>query len=223
MSFLSTWAGFLPDFLDGLRVTLELTGVSLLIGLPLGAVLGLASTSPNRSVRWPVIVIVEIGRGVPGLIMLYFVYYGLPQAHLTLSSFMSAATALGFTTGAYMAEIFRAGINAVPRGQWEASQALGLSRWNELRLVVLPQAIRTVIPPIVGFSILLYQATSLAFAVSVSELLSRAYNAASITYQFSAALTLAGLIYAIISLFAVSLLRIRRRERLAPINRAAQV
>lgn len=210
---LQLWQGYLPSFLDGLRVTMELTGTSLLIGLPLGVVLALASTASKRVIRWTFIAVVEIGRGAPALIVLYFVYYGLPQLHLTWSSFISAMIALGFETGAYTAEIFRAGINAVPAGQREASQALGLSRSKELRLIVLPQALRLVVPPVVGFSILLFQTTSLAYAVSVPELLSRAYNEASITYQFTATLTLAGVMYAVISLAAVALLKFRWPHR----------
>lgn len=213
MPILTQWLSYLPGFLQGLKVTLELTGTSLLVGLPLGLMLALACSSSRRLVSWSVIGIVEIGRGAPALVVLYFVYYGLPQLHLTWSSFVSATIALGFTTGAYTAEIFRAGINAIPAGQREACQALGLSHGKELRLVVLPQAVRIVIPPIVGFAILLYQATSLAFAVSVPELLSQAYNKATITYQFTATLTLAGMIYAVISISAIALLRLRWPRR----------
>lgn len=221
MSTLREWQHYLPDFLRGLEVTLKLTGSSLLIGLPLGLLLALAMTARRRTVRWPVIMVVEIGRGAPALVVLYFVYYGLPQLHLTWSSFACAAIALGFTTGAYTADIFRAGINSIAPGQREACQALGLSHPQELRLVVLPQAIKVVIPPLVGFAILLYQGTSLAFAVSVPELLSRAYNEASITYQFTATLTLAGVIYAVISLAAVALLRLRWPRRAAGASEAA--
>lgn len=206
---MSDWGTYLPDFLKGLKITLELTGASLLFGLPLGVLLALASTSTQQLIKWLAIALVEIGRGAPGLIMLYLVYYGLPQMNLVLSGFISAVIAFGLTTAAYSAEIFRAGIGAVPAGQREASRALGLSRTKELRLVVLPQAIKIVIPPIVGFSILVYQGTSLAFAISVPELLSRAYNTATITYQFTAALTLAGVMYALLSLVAVALLRLR--------------
>lgn len=227
MSILSEWASFLPNFLGGLAVTLELTGASLLVGLTLGVILAILASSMMRPVRWATIALIEIGRGTPGLIMLYLVYYGLPQLHLTLGNFIAATVGLGITTGAYTSEIFRAGINAVPDGQREASRALGLSAGKELRLVVLPQAIKLVMPPVVGFSILLYQGTSLAFAISTPELLSRAYNDATISYQFTAALTLAGVMYAIISLVAVALLRVRRPawtvRRTAPVNDVAQI
>lgn len=221
MSMLHEWQEYLPDFLAGLKVTLTLTGVSLFAGLPLGLLMALAMTSHHRVIRWPAILLVEVGRGAPALVVLYFVYYGLPQLDLTWSSFVCATIALGFTTAAYTADIFRAGINSIPVGHREACQALGLSHAKEMRLVVLPQAIKVVIPPLVGFCILLYQGTSLAFAVSVPELLSRAYSQASITYQFTATLTLAGLVYAAISLLAVALMRVRwprRASALTPVT-----
>lgn len=223
MGFLAQWGHYLPTFLSGLRVTLELTGTSLLIGLALGVFLAVLSFTPQRPLRWTIIALVELGRGIPALILLYLVYYGLPQLHLTWSSFVSAAVALGFATGAYTSEIFRAGINSVPTGQREASRAIGLSHLQELRLVVLPQAIRTVLPPLVGFSIILFQATSLAFAVSVPELLSRAYNTATITYQYMSALSFAGLLYTAISLMAVFLLRLRTGPRTEALLSTTQV
>ncbi len=209
MAIFSHWGTYLPDFLPGLKITLELTASALAIGLPLGVLLALGCMSKSFPVRYFFIAIVEIGRGAPGLIVLYLVYYGLPQIHLVWSSFISATLGLSLSAGAYTAEIFRAGINAVPAGQREASRALGLSSSKEFRLIVLPQAIKIVIPALVGFSILLYQGTSLAFAIAVPELLSHAYQEATITYQFTATLTLAGAIYAVISLGAVSLLRFR--------------
>nr|WP_275940986.1 amino acid ABC transporter permease [Nocardioides zeae] len=199
--------------MPGLWVTIKLTLLALGLGLPCGVVLAGLSAAPSRWVRWPVIVVVEIGRGVPGLIVLYLVYRGLPQVDVVLSAFLSAGVGLAFSTAAYTAEIIRAGIAAVPVGHREAARALSLSPLQEFRLVVLPQALRTVIAPLVGFSIILYQGTSLAYAISVPELLSRAYNAASITFQFGAALTLAGAMYAVVSLTATALAGARSRER----------
>jgi polar amino acid transport system permease protein len=209
----AAWASYLPDFLAGLLVSLQLTGAALAIGLPAGLLLALASASPAAPLRWTSIAVIEVGRGSPGLIVLYLVYYGLPQLGLTWSSFASASLALGFSTAAYSAEVFRGGINAVPAGQREASRALGLGRGAELRFVVLPQAVRAVVPPLVGVAILLFQGTSLAFAIAVPELLSRAYNTATITYRFVATLGLAGVLYAVVALLAVALLRLRRPRR----------
>ncbi|WSQ15769.1 amino acid ABC transporter permease [Streptomyces sp. NBC_01231] len=202
---MSSWHDLFPQFLPGLWVTLKLTLGGLIFGLPLGVVLAVVTSSSWRLAKWVGIGFVELGRGTPGLIVLYLVYYGLPQAGLTLRDITAATVALSFTTCAYTSEIFRAGLVAVPQGQREASRALGLTPWKELRLVVLPQALRIVISPLIGWAIILYQGTSLAFAISVPELLSRAYNAGSITFQYGSALALAGLMYAVVSLSATGL------------------
>jgi polar amino acid transport system permease protein len=210
---MNEWVRFIPEFLPGLAVTIELTFLALVFGLPVGVLLAVLSAAPQRAVRWLAIVAVETGRGVPGLIVLYLVYRGLPQIDVVLSAFVSAVAGLAFSTAAYSAEIIRSGIAAVPHGYREAAQALSLSPWQEFRLVVLPQALKTVTPPLVGFAITLYQGTSLAYAISVPELLSKAYNAASVTYQFTAALTLAGAMYAVISLSVTALAGARFRGR----------
>jgi polar amino acid transport system permease protein len=209
MDLLRQWQEFFPEFLPGLWLTLRLTVATLALGYPLGAALAVAVSSSRRAIRWPSIALVELGRGAPGLIVLYLVYYGLPQVGLTLTNFLAATVALGISTAAYSSEIFRAGLLAVPAGQREASKALGLKPFKEFRLVVLPQALKFVVPPLIGFAVLVYQATSLTFAISTPELLSRAYNTASITFQFTAALTLAGVMYAVISLLAIALVRNR--------------
>lgn len=211
--FFAEWARMLPDLLVGLAVSVQLTVLGLLIGLPLGVVLAAGNGSRSAFVRWPIIVLVELGRGAPALILLYIVYYGLPQANILLSAFPSAVATMAIVTGAYSAEVFRAGLEAVPVGQREASRALGLSAFNEFRLVVLPQAVKIVIPPLIGLSIIVFQGTSLAYAISVRELLSRAYNAGTVTFDFLPPLTLAGLIYAVVSLSAIVLLRSRRPRR----------
>jgi len=224
---LAEWAGLLPQLMPGLVFTLELTALSLLFGLPLGVVLATGTMAPARAVRWPVIVLVEIGRGAPALILLYLVYNGLPQIGLLLSSFPAAVIAITITTGAYSSEVFRAGLQAVPKGQREASRALGLSTWNEFRLVVLPQAVRIVIPPIIGLAIIVFQGTSLAYAISVPELLSRAYNIGTITFQFMPPLSLAGIVYAVVSLIGVALLQLpqlrRRRGRIRALSRGIPI
>jgi polar amino acid transport system permease protein len=197
---ISDWPTFFPEFLPGLWVTLRLTLCALLIGLPLGAFFAVLSDSPFKPVRVSTITVVELGRGTPGLIVLYIAYFGMPQVGVVLSAFVAAAVGLGFTTAAYTSEIIRAGIRSIPAGQREAGAALSLTQWQELRLVVLPQALRKVIPPLIGFGILLFQGTSLAYAISVPELLSKAYNIATLTYQFTSALLLAGFMYSVITL-----------------------
>lgn len=198
MSVLSAWAEWIPELLPGLLVSIEITMLSLIFGLPAGVLLALGVISTSRMVRALSLGVVELGRGIPALVLLYLIYFGFPRIDLTMSAFVSAVLALATSTGAYTSEIFRAGIGAVPHGQIEASDALGLGFATRLRRVVLPQAIRHVIPPLIGWSIILFQGTSLAYAIGVSELTSRAYNIGTVTFRFWDVLILAGLMYAVI-------------------------
>jgi polar amino acid transport system permease protein len=199
-SLVSDWPEYFTDLLPGLWMSIRLTAASLAVGMPLGLVFALLVSSSNRPLRWTTVVLVELGRGAPALILLYLVYFGMPDVGLTLSGFLATTVALGYATGAYTSEIFRAGLLAVPSGQHEAATALGLPHNKHLRYVVLPQALRIVVPPLIGFGIIVFQGTSLAFAISVPELLSRAYNIATVTFQYMSVLVLAGLMYAAVSL-----------------------
>lgn len=208
---LHEWWQQLPTLLGGLGTSLLLTLISLTAGIPLAVGLALWSSAPSRAVRYLGIALVEAGRGTPALVLLQIAYFGLPQVDITLESFTAAAAGLAIVAGAYMSEIIRAGLDAVPIGQREAARAAGLTRRDELWWVVLPQAFRIAIPPLLGFSIVMFQATSLAFSVSVSELLSKAYRLGSERFVFLEALTLAGLIYAAIVIPASA--GVRRLER----------
>jgi polar amino acid transport system permease protein len=192
------WLEWLPPLLDGLKLSVEVTAACLVLGIPLGLLLALGVQSKNRIVRTIALVVVEIGRGAPALILLQFAYFGLPNAGLALSSFASATVALAWTTGAYTSEIIRAGLDAVPHGQKEAAAAIGLSGLDALRYVILPQGLRVSVPPLFGFSILMLQASSLCFAIALPELVSQAYVIGSNTFRYMSILVLAGLLYAII-------------------------
>lgn len=216
-SIVSRWPEWIGDLLLGLLQSIELTLAVVAIGLPLGLLLAVAITVGPRPVRWLAIGVVEIARGIPALVVLYLVYFGLPQVQLTLQAFVAASIALGFTMSGYTTEIFRAGIAAVPHGQYEAARAVGLSRRDELRHVVLPQAVRIVIPPILGYVVLFFQATSLAFTVAIPELLSRAYTIGSTTFQYLSVLILAALLYAAVAIPSSQLIDFleRRHDRAA--------
>lgn len=195
---LAEWPSWLQDLLPGLWVSLKLVATLVAIGAPLALVLALALRSRFKPVNLMAVVIVEIGRGVPALVLLYLIYFGLPQQDIELSAFLSAALALGLNFAAYTSEVFRSGLDAVPEGQVEAAQALGLSRAVTFRKVVMPQAVRIVIPPLIGWLIIYFQATSLAFTIAVPELMSSAYTIATVTFQYLAVFILAALIYAAI-------------------------
>lgn len=196
-----------PEFLPGLGISLLVTIASLILGLPLGILLALGSLFASTPLKFVCIGLVELGRGVPGLIMLYLVYFGLPQLGIVMDALPAAMISLALMTGAYTAEIFVAGFRAVPQGQWEACGTLALSYWKSLRLVILPQAIKIVVPPLIGWSIMLFQATSLAYAISVPELMSGAYNYASVTFEYALAFTLAGSMYLAVTLLGFWLFR----------------
>ncbi len=137
--------------------------------------------------------------------LLQFIYFGLPTTGLTLSSYVAAVVALAWNTGAYTSEIIRASLQAVPQGQREAAVALGLNRLDELRYVLVPQGLRVAIPALLGFSILIFQGTSLCFAIALPELVSRAYEIGSTTFRYFPALFSAGVLYASISIPAALL------------------
>ncbi len=216
-SLLHDWPHWFVTLLPGLWVSLELTFASLAIGLPLGLILALIVGSPRTSMRVVGLIIVEAGRGTPALMLLYLAYFGLPQAHVTLPQFAAASLALGASAAAYSSEIFRAGLQAIPRGQREAARAVGLGPWEELRLVVLPQAVRLVIPPVLGYAIIVFQGTSLAFVIGMPELLSVGYGIGTITFEMLSVLLLVGLLYASITIPASQL--VAWVERRAPVRR----
>lgn len=211
MSLLADWWEWLPSLLRGLLLSLEIAAVSIVTGVVVGMGLALAVSAQNRLLRAVAVVVVEVGRGTPALVVLQLVYFGLPSAGLTLASFAAACLALGLTTAAYTSEILRAGLQAVPQGEVEASQALGMGRRDTLRYVVAPQGVRIAVPALMGFSILIFQGTSLAFTISVTELLSRAYSIGSATFDYLSVIALAGLLYLAVTLPAGWF--VRRAER----------
>ena len=189
---------WLPDLTGGLTISAIVTAGSLLLGIPLGLLLALGVQANSRLLRGFCLVMVEIGRGTPALVLLQFIYFGLPSAGMTLTSYSAAIVALACNTGAYTSEIIRAGLQSVPHGQREAAVAIGLSRLDELRYVVLPQGLRVAVPALLGFSILIFQGTSLCFVIALPELLSRAYEIGSTTFEYFPALLLAAFLYAVI-------------------------
>jgi len=193
---LAFWGAYLPQIMDGLGVSLKVTGASLAIGIPLGLALALLVQAKSRVLRWACLAVVEVGRGAPALILLQFAYFGLPNVGLSLTSFAAAVAALSWSTAAYTSEIIRAGLQAVPRGQVEAADALGFTFADQLRFVVIPQGLRVAAPALLGFAILMLQASSLAFTIALPELLSQAYMIGTATFRYMTILCLAGLVYA---------------------------
>ncbi|PWC46297.1 amino acid ABC transporter permease [Azospirillum sp. TSA6c] len=167
----------LPLLLMGLGTTLSLGILSILLGLIGGLILALLRLygPPALSGLW--VLYIDLFRAIPILVLLVIVYYALPFVGIRLSPFASATTALSLVSAAYSAEILRAGIQAIPRGQFEASQALGLSYWSMMGDIVLPQAVRIVIPPMTSNCINVMKDTALASVVAMPDLLKQATQA----------------------------------------------
>jgi len=195
MALLSDWIDWSAQLFQGLLVSLQLVGLALACGLPLGLMLALIASSKHAAIRSAAIAVVEIGRGAPALVVLQMVYYGLPTSGMTVSAFASGAIALALTTGAYTSEILRAGLNAVPRREIEAGWALGMTHRDVMRFVVIPQGVLFAIPALMGFAILVFQATALTFTIAIPELLARAYRVGAATYLYLDVLILAGMFY----------------------------
>ncbi|MFN3276872.1 MAG: amino acid ABC transporter permease [Paracoccus hibiscisoli] len=166
-----------PMLLQGLWITLQLGAASIVAGLVLGLGLAMARLYGPAPVRFVTRLYIDIFRSIPLLVLLIIVYYALPFVGLRLSPFLSAMSALTLVSGAYTAEIFRAGIEAIPRGQFEASAALGLNGRQTMADVILPQAVRIVIPPLTNNSINVVKDTALASVVAMPDLLKQATQA----------------------------------------------
>lgn len=196
---------WMPDLLGGLSISLQVTALSLLLGIPFGLLLALGVLARSKTLRIASLFLVEVGRGAPALVLLQFIYFGLPSAGLTIESFAAAVIALAWNTGAYTSEIIRASLQSIAHGQREAAEALGLNRTDELRYVLLPQGLRVALPALLGFAILIFQGTSLCFTIALPELVSRAYEIGSTTFRYFPALLCAGALYACISIPAALL------------------
>ena len=207
-----TWRAAGPSLLAGLVTSVKLTALSLALGYPLALLLAVVVMSHRRAVRTFALVVIEIGRGAPLLVVLELLYYGLPSVNITLTALVTAVAALALQVGTYGSEIFRASLEAVPVGQHEAADAVGLSRFASFRHVVLPQAIRIAVPPLMNIAIAIFLATSLAFVITVPELMSKAYEYGSKTFEYLNVFILAGILYVAVTLPASAAVAIMERR-----------
>ena len=205
-----------PMLWRGLVTTLLLSALVIPLGLLAGLVLALLSRSSSRTLRAAVIVWTDLFRAFPPLVLLILLYGGLPFAGLELSGVTCMAIAFFLNTGSYYGEVIRAGIESMPPGQSEAARSLGLGAWITLRKIILPQALRRVLPDLVSNTLEVVKLTSLASVVAVPELLYQARQAQSLTYNpspiFAAAVLYAMALWPIVKL-------LRRLEQRAVLSR----
>jgi len=174
-----------PILWQGLRATLLLSLLVVPLGLLGGIILAVFSTLPHAWLRWPLRVWVDTFRALPPLVLLIFIFAGLPFLGLEISAWSAVAIGFFLNTGAYYGEILRAGIESVPRGQVEAARSTGLTAAQTMRFIVLPQAVRNVLPDLISNTLEVVKLTSIASVVALPELLFQARQAQSVTYNAS--------------------------------------
>ncbi len=205
---------WLPKLGEGLVVTLEITGLCIAIGIVLGLVLAILRVYGRGPLYWLSSLYVQFFRGTPLLVQLLMIYYGLPSWGIVLSPFLSGVIALGLNTAAYQAEYFRGAIQAIPRGQMLAARSLGMKRAQAIRYIILPQALRLVIPPWSNELILMLKYSSIVYMVTVMDLMGAAKTIAARTFRYFEVFILVALIYlAIVFLLSWLLRRLEERVR----------
>jgi polar amino acid transport system permease protein len=207
------WWTYYPVILAGLWMTIFLTITSMALALVVG--LGIAMAKLNRHrwyFYWPAQAFVEIERDTPLLLQLFFLYFVLPLAGIRIDPIPTGILGLGLNTGAYLSEVIRAGIEAVPKGQLEASRAIGLTYRQTMRIVVLPQALRIVIPPIGNYFVSLFKDTALVSTISIQELLFTTRLVAAQNFRYFEVFTIALILYFIVSFPAAYAVRSLERR-----------
>jgi polar amino acid transport system permease protein len=192
----------LPQLLEGFAVTVEASLLGFLLASVAGLLLAIARRSSRIWIRHPVIGVLEFVRSTPFLVQLFFVFFILPQYGITFRPFTIGIIALGIHYSTYTAEVYRAGIEGVAKGQWEAAIALNYGFWDRWRRIILPQAIPPMVPVLGNYLITIFKETPLLSAITVVEVMHVARLIGAETYQFLEPMTLVGLLMLAISLVA---------------------
>ncbi len=210
----------LPRLLDAFTVTLAAVAGGMALALTAGLLLTLARRSAFRLLALPSGALVQFVRSTPLLMQLYFLYYVLlDDLGLKWSPLITGIIGLGLYYASYLSEVYRAGIEGVPRGQWDAARALGLSRWGTYRHVILPQAITSMLPAIGNYLIAMFKDTPLLSAITVMEVLRQAKLIGKETFRYLEPITLVGLLYLTASMLCGLFVR-RLESRLGAAGRS---
>ncbi|NEX45598.1 ectoine/hydroxyectoine ABC transporter permease subunit EhuD [Pseudotabrizicola algicola] len=196
-----------PVLLEGLKLTLLITLLSAIVAAVLGLVFAVARRAQSPWVARPVTFLVEFIRGTPLLVQLYFIFYVLPGAGILLPPLVAGVIGMGLHYATYTAEVYRAGIENVARGQWEAARATNLTTRQTWAHVILPQAVPPMIPALANYLIALFKETPLLSAITVLEMMNQAKLVANSSYRYIEPMTLVGVFFLAMSLVSVVLLR----------------
>ena len=199
---------FLPLFLQGLLITIGFAIVTVILGVLIGIPLALLRLSPKKWMSAPASAYIEVIRGTPLLLQLYIIAYGIPIAfNVTIPLVLAGILALAINSSAYVAEIIRAGIQAVDKGQLEASRSLGLSYWQSMRLIIIPQAVKNVLPAIGNEFVTIVKESSIVSIIGIMDLMHVADMIKTQTFRIFEALLMAAFLYFIVTFSISKLLR----------------
>lgn len=214
MSFIEIIQTSWNYMLEGIWITLFLTLISITIGLFLGILLALGKTYGNKVVSGICSTYIEIIRGTPLLVQLFILYYSLPVIGIRLSPLLASITAFFLNSAAYQAEYLRGSINSVSSGQMQAALSIGMTKWQSIRLIILPQALRRFIPSWTNEFIYLLKYSSLSYIVGAPEIMAQAKYVASRNFEFFKVYLFAAIIYLVLVLMFSELFRyIEKRFR----------
>lgn len=195
IEFVNFFLKYFPDLYQGALITIKITAVGLGLGFVLGLPAALLRVYGGKYFRWLAVAYVELFRGTPVLVQLFVIYFGLPDLGITFSRLTAAYIALGLNSGAYQAEYFRGAIQAIGSGQMMAARSLGMNRLRAIRYIILPQALRLVIPSWTNEPISLMKASSVAFLIAVPDLMTKGKLVAARTYDPIASYLCVAIIY----------------------------
>lgn len=212
MSNFNDLVALLPALLEGASVTVAVSVASYLLALCLGLLLGLARTSRFVLVRGAAGAYVQFMRGTPLLLQLFFIYYVLPYGGLILTPFQAGVLGLTLNYAAYMAEVFRSGIAAVPKGQFEAGASLALTNYQLMRYVVIPQALKIVVPPIGNFFVAIFKDSALVSVITMKDLMFTGQILAASTFMHFQIFAMVAVIYLILSYPAAKAVELLERS-----------
>jgi polar amino acid transport system permease protein len=197
----------MPTLIEGVKITILATILGSILAAIIGLGIALLRRSPNWFVSRPVGFVAEFIRGTPLLVQLYFLFYVLPSAGILLSPLVAGVIGLGLHYGTYTAEVYRGGIDNVPRGQWEAAKACNLNPRQTWLHIILPQAVPPMIPALANYFIAMFKETPLLSAITVLELMNQARSIANTNYRYIEPITLVGAFFLVISIISVFGLR----------------
>jgi polar amino acid transport system permease protein len=190
----------LPELLPAAVTTIGITLAGFMAALLLGLLLALLRRSRYPWLSYPTALLIEFIRSTPLLIQLYFLFYVAPDYGLTMSALTAGTLGIALHYASYVAEVYRAGLNGVPKGQWEAAKALSLSPWHAYRAIILPQAVRIIVPALGNYLIAMFKDTPVLSAITVVELMLQAKNIGSASFRYIEPITLVGLFFLTVSL-----------------------